>query len=90
MSLVDTASKNLDQTTAAQITPAQLKRMAATVRNTQVILSGKTPVEVQWGANQEISWTQFPLNPEQFTSTPTKQDLLNEETQKMAMKTHFE
>ena len=34
--LVDTASKNLDQTTLAQITPAQLMRKAATVRNTQV------------------------------------------------------
>ena len=34
--LVDTASKNLDQTTLAQITPAQLMRKEATVRNTQV------------------------------------------------------
>ena len=30
------------------------------------------------------------MNPEQLTSTPTKQDLLNEETQKLAMKTHLE
>ena len=30
---VDTASKNLDQTTLSQITPAQLMRKAATVRN---------------------------------------------------------
>ena len=30
--LVDTASKNLDQTSLAQITPAQLMRKAATVR----------------------------------------------------------
>ena len=29
-------------------------------------------------------------NPEQLTSTPTKQDLLNEELQKMAMQTHLE
>ena len=29
-------------------------------------------------------------NPEQLTSTPTKQDLLNEEIQKLAMKTHRE
>ena len=36
LALVDTASKNLDQTTLAQITPAQLMRKAAAVRNTQV------------------------------------------------------
>ena len=38
LALVDTASKNLDQTTLAQSTPAQLRRKAATVRNTQVTL----------------------------------------------------
>ena len=30
------------------------------------------------------------MNPEQLTSTPTKQDLLNEEFQKLAVKTHLE
>ena len=30
------------------------------------------------------------MNPEQLTSTPTKQDLLDEEIQKFAMKTHLE
>ena len=30
------------------------------------------------------------MNPEQLTSTPTTQDLLNEEIQKLAMKTHLE
>ena len=30
------------------------------------------------------------MNPDQLTSTPTKQDLLNEEIQKLAMKTHLE
>ena len=30
------------------------------------------------------------MNPEQLTSTPTKKDLLNEEIQKLAMKTHLE
>ena len=30
------------------------------------------------------------MNPEQVTSTPTKQDLFNEEIQKLAMKTHLE
>ena len=30
------------------------------------------------------------MNPEQLTSTPTKQDLLNEEVQELAMRTHLE
>ena len=30
------------------------------------------------------------MNPEQLTSTPTKQDLLNEEIQTLAMRTHLE
>ena len=30
------------------------------------------------------------MNPEQLTSTPTKQDLLNEEIQKVTMRTHLE
>ena len=63
--LVDTASKNLDKTPLAQITPTQLMRKATTVRN---IAS---------------------MNPEQLTSTATKQDLLNENIQKLAMRTHF-
>ena len=47
--LVDTASKNLDKNTLSQITPAQLMRKAATVRNTQVTLSGKRPMELAMG-----------------------------------------
>ena len=38
----------------------QLMRKAATARNTQVTLSGKTPMEVSWEEDQEISWTQLP------------------------------
>ena len=34
--LADTASKNLDRTSLAQITPVKLMRKAATVRNIQV------------------------------------------------------
>ena len=30
------------------------------------------------------------MKPEQLTSTPTKQDILNEEVQKLAVKTHLE
>ena len=87
---VDTASKNLDQTTLSQITPAQLMRKAATVRNTQVTLSGKMPVELAMGRRPRDLMDPASMNPEQLTSTLTKQDLLNQEIQKLAMKTHLE
>ena len=63
--LVDTAPKNLDQTTLAQIPPAQLMREGATVRNTQVTLSGKTPVELAMGRRPiDLTDPAF-MNPEQ-------------------------
>ena len=88
--LVDTASKNLDQTTLSQITPAQLMRKAATVRNTHVTLNGETPMELAMGRRPRDLKDPASMNPEQLTSTPTKQDLLKEEIQKLAMKTHLE
>ena len=90
LALVDTASKSLDQTTLAQITPAQLMRKVATVRNTQVTLSGKTPMELALGRRPRDLLDPASMNPEQLTSTPTKQDLLNEEIQKLAMRTHLD
>ena len=92
LALVDTASKNLDQTTLSQIapTPTQLMRKAATVRNTQVTLSGKTPLELAMGRRPRDLLDPATMNPEQLTSTPSKQDLLNEEIQKLAMRTHLE
>ena len=80
---VDTASKNLDQTTLAQIIPAQLIRKAATVRNTQVTSSGKTPMELAMGRKPRDLLDTASMNPEQLTSTPTKPDLLDEEIQKI-------
>ena len=81
LGLVDTASKNLDQTTLAQITPAQLMRKAATVRNTQIALSVKTPMELAMERRPRALLDPASMNPEQLTSTPTKEDLLNEEIQ---------
>ena len=86
--LVDTASKNLDNTTLSQITPAQLMRKAATVRNTQVTLSGKKPLELAIGRRPGDLVDPATMNPAQLTSAPTKQDLVNEENQKLGMKTH--
>ena len=83
LAFVDTASYILDHTTLAQITPAQLMRKAATVGNTQVNLSGKTPMESAMGKRPRDLMDQASMNPEQLTSTPTKkEDLLNEEIQK--------
>ena len=90
LALVDTASKNLDQTTLAQITFVQLMRKAATVRNSQVTLNGETPLELAMGRRPRDLLDPASMNPEQLTSTPTKQDLLNEEIPKLAMRTHLE
>ena len=67
--LSNTASKNLDQTTLSQITPAQLIRKAATVTNTQVTLSGKTPMELAMGRRPRDLMDAASVNPEQLTST---------------------
>ena len=85
---VDTASKNLNKTTPSQITPSQSMRKAATVRNTQVTLSGKAPMELAMRGRPEDLMDPATMDPEQLTSTRTKQDLLNEEIQKLTMKTH--
>ena len=90
LALMDTASKNLDQTTLAQVTPAQLMRKAATVRNTQVTLSGETPIELGMGGRPRDLLDPASMTPEQLTSTPTKQDLLNEEIQKLAVRAHLQ
>ena len=73
--LVDTASENLDETTLSQITPAQLMRKSATVRNTQVTVSGKT-LELAMVRRPRDLMDPASMNPEQLISTPTKQDLL--------------
>ena len=91
LAFVGTASKNLDNATLSQVTPAQLMRKAAaTVRNTQVTLSDKTPMELAMGRRPRDLLDPASMNPEQLTSTPTKRDLLNEEIPKLAMRTHLE
>ena len=53
-------------------------RKAATVRNTQVTLGGKTPMELAMGRRPRDLMDPASMNPEQLTSTtPTNQDLLN-------------
>ena len=61
-----------------QITPAQLTRKAATVRNTQVISSGQTPMELAMGRQPRDLLDPASMNAGQLTSTPIKQDVLNE------------
>ena len=53
-------------------------------------LSGKTPMELATGRKNKRSSGPASMNPEQLTSTPTKQDHLNEEIQKLALKTHLD
>ena len=84
LALVDTASQNLDQTTLAQITPAQLMRQAATVRNTQITLSGKTLMELARGRRPINLLDSVSMNPEQ------QQDLLIEEILSLSLRTHLE
>ena len=72
------------------MTPAQLMRKAATVRNTQVTMSGKTPMELAMGRRPRDLLDPASMNPEQLTTEPTKQYLLNEEIQTLAMRTHLE
>ena len=86
LAIVDTASKNLDQTALAQITLAHLLREAATVRNTQVTLRSKTAMELAMGRRSRDLLDPASINPEHFTSTRTKLDFLNEENQKLAMR----
>ena len=62
LALLDTKSQNLDQTTLAQITPAQLMHKAS-VRNTQVTSSGQTPMELAMGRRPAS------LKPKQLTSS---------------------
>ena len=90
LALVDTAPKNMDQTILAHITLACLMRKATTVRNAQVILSGKTPMKLAMGRRPRDLLDPASMNPEQFTSTPTRQDVLIEEIQKLVVKTHHE
>ena len=82
---MDTTSNNFDKTTLTQITPAQLMRKATTVRNPHVTLSGKLPMDVAMGRRPRDLMDRASVNPEQLTSTQTKQDLFNEEIQMLAM-----
>ena len=80
--LVDAASKDLDQTTPSQITPAQLMRQVATVRKTPATPTGKTPMDLAMGRRPRGLTDPASMNLEQLTSTPTKQNSLNEEIRK--------
>ena len=53
-------------------------------------LRGKTPMELAMGRRPKDLLDSASMNPEQLTSTPTRQDLLDEENQKLAMRTHLE
>ena len=91
LALMDTGSKNLDQRNLTQIICAQLLRKAAAARNTPLTSSGETDAHgIGHGRKPRDLVDPASMNPEQLTPTPTKQDLLNEEIQKLAMRSHLE
>ena len=49
----------------------------------------KTRMELAMGRRPRDPMDTASMNREQLTSTPTKQDLLDEEIQKLVMKTHI-
>ena len=61
-------------------------------RHKQLTLEGstKTPMKLAMGRRPRDLLDPASMNPEQLTSTPTKQDLLNEEIQKLATKTRLD
>ena len=75
-SWIQPPSQNLDQTANSgtdHSCTSHLMCKAATVRNTQVTLSGKTPMELAMGRRPRYLPDPASVNPEQFTSTPTIQ-----------------
>ena len=60
------------------------------MKDTQVTLSGKTPLELAMRKRPRDLMDPGFMKPEQLTSTSTKQDLLSEETKKLDMQTHLE
>ena len=65
------------------ITAAQIMRKAATIRNTQVAASGRTPMELAFGRRPRDILDPTTMNPEQLTVDKTKGDITNDELQKM-------
>ena len=72
------------------VTAAQLMRKAATIRNTQITFSGKTPLELTFGRRPKDLLDPTSMDPQQLTTEPNKEDRTNEELQRLAMKTHLE
>ena len=60
------------------------------MRNTLVASSGKTPMELAMRRRPRDLLDPASMNPEQLTSTPTKQDSFNEEIHKLPVRTHLE
>ena len=58
-------------------------RKAATMRNTKLTLSGKTPMQLAMRRRPRDVMDPAAMSPEELTSTPIEQDLLNEKIQKV-------
>ena len=82
--LVDRVQKD---ETLRNVTPAILMRKAATIRNTQITFSGKSPPELAFGRRPRDMLDPTSMNPQQLTTDPNEQDKTNEELQTIAMNT---
>ncbi len=88
--LVENVAKGDMELQLKDVTASQLMRKAATVRNTQVTASGKTPLELAFGRKPRDLLDPANMNPQQLTADRTREDVTNEELQRIAMKTHLE
>ena len=83
--LVDTASKNEDQdhSDTDHTCPVEAQSSNGEKHRGNSWLQ-KTPIQLVMGRRPRDFMDPASKNPEQLTSTPTKQDVLNEEIQKLA------
>ena len=88
--LVENVAKGDTGLQLKDVTASQLMRKAATVRNTQVTASGRTPLELALGRRPRDLLDPANMNPQQLTAERTKDDTTNEELQRIAMRTHLE
>ena len=76
--LVEDVAKKQSEGILNEISAFQLMRKAATIRNTQVTSSGKTPLELSFGRKPRDLLDPANMNPQQLTTAMNNQDINNE------------
>ena len=72
------------------VTPRNLMRKAAYVRNSIATFGGKTPLELAFGRRPRDLFVLENSNPEQLTTPGTDTEAKDQELQKLAMKSYLE